>query len=108
MKDIDIWKVIEELMNTHIKKPQDIADLTGYPLKYIQKGLNNECPPIDDTFLRKLVTIFNPTSGRNESYNETAISKLTREELIKLLQPPPAMPPDSLPSWKRSNVGWAE
>lgn len=96
-----IWKIIIRNMNIYRIKPSQLAQLTGYSIFLIIKGVKGEAALITDDFLRNCVEVFGSTSGRiDRKISIKTSSKLTRQECIDALRPPPAMPTGEKNFWE--------
>jgi hypothetical protein len=99
---MSIWQIIIWRMNEYKVGPRKLAELTGYSIAIILKGVYGEPALITDDFLRKCVRAFRLTNGRIDPKNPTDINNiLTREECISILRPPPAMPPYGKNFWEK-------
>jgi len=88
----DIWQAIIWRMNERKILPAMLASETGYPLDYIIRGIAGQPVEVELSFLRGCVRVFRLMSGQTKIYEE-AINTLSYDECIKLIKPPPEMPP---------------
>ncbi len=88
------WQAILNCMRERKITPAKLSQRTGYTRGYIERGISGESVEISLDFLHRCVgaMIINPVSGRASDYEKT-ISTLSYNDCVKLLKPPPAMPP---------------
>jgi hypothetical protein len=98
----NIWQAICARMNERRMAPKQVAYKTGYPLKYIERGIVGEPAPITLDFLQDFVTVLGLTSGRTKHYEDTA-EILSWEDCVALIKPQPAMPPRQGNFWEWSD-----
>jgi hypothetical protein len=96
-----VWQIIIWNLNVHRITPQQLAQYTGYSINLIMRGIKGEAALVTDGFLRNCVAVFGKTSGRIDPHNPLNINdQMTREECIRLLSPPPAMPTGQKNFWE--------
>jgi len=88
----NIWQAIRWRLNERRLTPLKLAFQTEYSKKDIERGIRGEPVEITVDFLRDCVLAFGLTSGRTKHYEETA-DDLPWDECVRLIKPPPAMPP---------------
>jgi len=90
----NIWQAIRWRLNERRLTPTGLAYQTGYSKKHIERGIRGEAAPITIDFLRDCVMAFGlPLSGRTKCYEEKMVDNLSWDECVRLIKPPPAMPP---------------
>ena len=87
----NIWQMIRWRMNERRILPQELARRTGFSQQHIERGIKGEPVPIRHA-LPYFIKAFGITSARQKGPEDT-VDILTYDECIKLLKPPPAMPP---------------
>jgi len=95
----DIWQAICWRMNERRVIPKQVAYHTGYPLKFIEKGIAGEPAQITLAFLQDFVTALGLTSGRTKHYEDTA-EILSWEDCVEAIKPTPAVPPRQGNFWE--------
>ena len=88
-----IWQAIRWRMNERRLTPTGLAARTGYSKNEIERGIGGEPVEIGVDFLRDCVLAFGLTSGRRKYFEETGVENLSWDECVKLIKPPPAVPP---------------
>ncbi len=102
------WQALRQRMNMHRITPKKIAYLTKYPIDRIMKGTSGELIPITTSFLNRCVRVFGLVDSRAQlnakaqSYEDTDES-LSYDECMRLIKPPPAMPPLQGNFWERED-----
>jgi len=99
---LNIWQAIRNRMNERRLAPMGLASRTKYSKNDIERGIAGEIVSIDLDFLRDCVLAFGLPSGKTKYYEET-VEGLTWDECVRLIKPPPAMPPRQGNFWDYDN-----
>ncbi len=96
------WQAILWCMKAHRIDPARLAYLTKYPESNIRKGISGELIPIMLPFLHRCIRAFQLVNARNTGAQlyEDPVESMSYEECMRLIKPPPAMPPPQGNFWE--------
>jgi hypothetical protein len=93
----DDWLAIGWCMQEQRIDPARVSYLTNFPEQNIKRGINGEPIPIPLMFLKRFIKTLGLVSTRSGNIRsqscEDPLDSMSYDECMKLIKPPPAMPP---------------